>query len=151
MGRGLVGPGRRAVGEHPAGGITGEEIASRDEAALAYPGSVLIHEQVWGEGEHHGHDGMETSASITRWRRVEADPDAILDWYRDRLVARGWTYGGRSQSGDMYDYIRNDRRENYSIVIRQRELWMQPWMWPPPGAFDEPGTNYDIEYSAHSR
>lgn len=120
-----------------------EEMAARPEAQLEYPGSMLVWERGWDEGE--GLNDFDKSAAITRWRKVDAAPEAIQAWYREQLEARGWTRGVSSEDGIMDTYRRgpeDDPQQTFFVIIRRPGFGM----WEPPGGFDSTATTYEIDY-----
>src|SRR4051794_30634824 len=131
--------------------VTKKEMALRPEAELAYPGSVLVWEKGWDEGEGHGFDDMDKSAAITRWRKVGADPEAIHAWYGQQLEGLGWSRGESSQDETMDTYRRGSEDEptweTFFVIIRQPGFGM----WEPPGGFDPAATTYEIDYRQYPR
>jgi hypothetical protein len=71
-------------------GVSKEELAAREEASLAFPGSALLEESGHDEGEGWGFDNMALTAMLRRRYATEAEPSAVVDWFNAKLSARGW-------------------------------------------------------------
>ena len=126
-----------------ARGITGAQMAAREEATLRYPGSDLVFEDAYDEGQGHGFDNLDRSALISRWWRTDAEPRAVFDWFRHELTSRGWKEQGDSIS-ELAFFHRE--RASFAAVIRRHE-W---FAWWPPGTPDGPGAFYEVHYSDRS-
>jgi hypothetical protein len=70
--------------------VSKEELAAREEASLAFPGSALIEEKGYNEGEGWVFDGMALTAMLNRRYATDAEDSAVVDWFNDELSARGW-------------------------------------------------------------
>jgi hypothetical protein len=71
-------------------GVSKEELAAREEASLAFPGSALLEEKGYNEGEGWGFDGMALTAMLTRRYATDAEDTVVVDWFNTELSARGW-------------------------------------------------------------
>jgi hypothetical protein len=71
-------------------GVSKAELAGREEALLAFPGSVLLEESGHNEGDGWGFDGMALTAMLNRRYATDAEPTVVADWFRTELSARGW-------------------------------------------------------------
>jgi hypothetical protein len=120
---------------------------------LSLPGSRLVWEEGFDEGQQHGHDGWDTSAMIHRRWSVATAPEDVLRWYRRELVGLGWTYGCRDQTRVMESYVREDeaQRDVLHVIVRGRAVDRPFWMWWPPGTDDDPNLHYEVQFSATSR
>jgi hypothetical protein len=128
--------------------IPHQDLAT-SEAWNHYPGSVRVWSEAYDEGEGHGFDGHDLSACIREYRRVEADPDEIVDWYGQQLLPRGWHESegfGPETTGGVWKREGPRWYEVFWVIIR-RPARVE---WPPPGGWDGPGTVFDVMYQAAS-
>jgi hypothetical protein len=70
-------------------GVFKEELAAREEASLAFPGSALLEESGHDEGEGWGFDNMALTAMLKRRYATDAEPSVVVDWFNAKLSARG--------------------------------------------------------------
>jgi hypothetical protein len=139
------------------------DLGGREEANMAYPGSRLVLEDGADEGDGWGFDLWQKSAMIQRRWSVNADPEAVLEWYRAELVGRGWTLGPKHRpieadrqaleargipAGklDADFYFRGAEQLVVRVFGRAAEapFWMG---WPPGGDDDDDGMHYVITLS----
>jgi hypothetical protein len=122
--------------------VTADQIRSSDEWPAMYPGAEVLYEQNADEGEGAGFDNLDLGAHAWTFYRVEATWEQIVDFYRERLTARGWAR--RTDAGGPYwtdqRWISADR-PGQSIALIHRPP--QPWdLWP----FEPGATVFDIYY-----
>jgi hypothetical protein len=64
------------------------ELAARLDASLVFPGSELLEERGYDEGDGWGFDGIMQRPMVTRRYATGASPDVVKDWYGSQLTAR---------------------------------------------------------------
>ena len=70
--------------------LTWRELAEREEGRLQYPGSRLLDQSGFNEGDGWGFDRLLKSAMLQRRWAADAETDHVLEWYLEQLTARGW-------------------------------------------------------------
>lgn len=80
--------------------VTAAGIRAGDDWPEHYPGATVLYEQDANEGEGAGFDNLDLGAHAWTFYRVDATWEAIVDFYRERLTARGWQR--RSDAGGPY-------------------------------------------------
>ena len=118
----------------PSGAITYQQVLSRAEAHLYYPGSHVA--------ESHGDDAVQTVLEGNRPAFVqtylvvsEATRQQVDEWYRTKLTASGWRVDSRTDFG--VGYVRGTR-EAFDIGFPRVAPGDVPW--------DGKGTLYVIGY-----
>lgn len=96
--------------------ITQQELLSRPEAQLAFPGSVLLYQQGADEGEGCGFDNLDPSAMVDLWRRTPAAEAEILVWFATRLDALGWIEPHPPDGGPTRTFSQGSGSLTLSIV-----------------------------------
>jgi hypothetical protein len=123
--------------------VTAAGIRASDDWPVTYPDAEVVYEQDADEGEGAGFDNLDLGASAWTFYRVDASWEAIVDFYRERLTARGWQRrsdaGGPYWSGQRWT---SADRPGHSIALTHRPP--QPWdSWP----FERgDGTLFDLLY-----
>jgi hypothetical protein len=123
--------------------ITAAQIRATDDWPPTYPGAEAVYQQDTGEGEGVGFDNLDLGAHAWTFYRVDATWEAIVDFHREHLTARGWQR--RSEAGGPYwtnqRWISTER-PGHSIALINRPP--QPWdSWP----FERGnGTLFDVYY-----
>lgn len=87
-------------------GVSKEAPAAREEASLAFPGSALLEEKGYDEGEGWGFDGMALTAMLTRRYATDAEDAVVVEWFNAELSARGWRPALTRPDHDYYSYKR---------------------------------------------
>ena len=129
--------------------LSWRDLAAREEAALAFPGSRLVDERGYDEGEGWGFDDLQKSAMLQREYLVDADGDDVHDWFRTQLAARGWELG--TSHNLKRDRIGADfhARGSESLILRvigREDDRPASSMWPRH-LRGEKGLLYDITFS----
>ena len=70
--------------------LTWRELAEQEEGRLQYPGSRLLDQSGFNEGDGWGFDRLLKSAMLERRWAADAETDQVLEWYLEQLTARGW-------------------------------------------------------------
>jgi hypothetical protein len=73
--------------------ISWQSLAASEVAQLSFPGSTLTDETHRDEGEGWGFDNTQLDAMLYRHWAVVAEPDDVMRWFREELIAKGWTAG----------------------------------------------------------
>jgi hypothetical protein len=116
----------------PSGNITYQQLLSRPESHLYYPGAKAIESH--GDGVRQGLPNFPAFVqtylvvSDVTWQQVD-------DWYRTKLTASGWRSDLKIDFGASY--VRGDR-EDFTIGF--------PRIAPPGVPWDGKGTLYNIHY-----
>jgi hypothetical protein len=87
-------------------GVSKEELAAREEASLAFPGSTLLEEKGYNEGEGWGFDDMALTAMLTRRYATDAQDTVVVEWFKAELSDRGWRPALTRPDRDYYSYQR---------------------------------------------
>jgi hypothetical protein len=131
--------------------LSWRDLAAREEATLAFPGSRLIDEEQeqHDEGEGWGFDNVQKAAMLHRGYVVDADGDEVQDWFRTELEALGWTFNdGYKRTPDMLgfdSYSLGSARFSVRVFGHQPD---RPWWSYWPSALDgATGLFYDITFS----
>lgn len=127
-----------------------EDLAKREEASLCFPGSRLVQEEGYDEGEGWGFDRIQKGAMLQRRWSVDADSEEVRNWFRERLEERGWKLGTSDAWGDAHpigaDFY--DRRAEGLVVRVMGRAQNRPWwMFWPPGEQTDPRLHYDVTLS----
>jgi len=82
--------------------LSWRDLATREEAGLAFPGSRLVEEGGYDEGEGWFDPSVLKGAGLYRGYLSDADGNEVHEWFRTQLANRGWEVVARppSSSGD---------------------------------------------------
>ncbi len=100
------------------------ELAARLDASLVLPGSELLEERGYDEGDGWGFDGIMQTPMVTRRYATEASPDVVKDWFGSQLTANGWRRTLTRSKLDIYE------RGTEKFTLR---LWGKPKRLSPTG------------------
>ncbi|MEO8291952.1 MAG: hypothetical protein ABI635_02335 [Actinomycetota bacterium] len=106
-------------------------------------GTELLWEDGADEGTPHGYDLLDRGAFVRGYLTAPADWATIVDFYRQRLGRLGWTE--RSATTGSTAMVTFDGRPGESVSVIERP--QRPHMWAPPGAYERPGTVYEVYVS----
>jgi hypothetical protein len=109
-------------------GVSKEELAAREEASLAFPGSALLEESGHDEGEGWGFDNMALTAMLNRRYATDADDAAIVEWFSAELSARGWRPALTKPNLHIF------KRGSEVLALR---LWGKPQRQLPNGSWED--------------
>jgi hypothetical protein len=130
--------------------LSWKDLAAREEAGLAFPGSRLVQEMQYDEGEGWGFDNVQKTAMLQRTFTVDADADDVQDWYRTQLALRGWEVKGGHEwtpetlGADFYALGSAHLTVRVSGREADRPWWTKYW---PKILRDAKGLLYDITLS----
>ena len=130
-------------------GVTWESIAASEAADLRFPGSTLEEEEHHDEGEGWGFDNTQLSAMLLRRWAVFAEPDEVMNWFREQLTARGWTAGQSHPFKPERSAFSEFSRENAHLMLRvfgtgATRAWWTYWR----KAWNDGRLYYDITLTA---
>jgi hypothetical protein len=122
---------------------TEAELRALPEWTERPPGTVVLSADGADEGVPHGFDNLETSAYASDYNRATSSWAAIASWYQDHLARLGWVGSPVGPGGDALIFRNADGHELW-LIPRPRAYGM----WSPPGAYDVPGTVFQVLYKA---
>jgi hypothetical protein len=121
------------------------EIANRDAGRLRFPGSILVWEHGFDEGQPHGFDNLDrVTTEFTRWWRTTGAYREVIEWFAEQLVRLGWKVNPppMSTEGNTFTRFSNAEWETFFLVIKRRGYGL----WWPPGLDEGTDTVYDTTY-----
>lgn len=119
----------------PTGVVTYQQVLSRPEAHLYYPGAHAVESH--GEGEIQSLLEGNRPAYVQTYLVVsDATQKQVGDWYRAQLTASGW-HSDSATEGASISYAR-DTRESFTIWFFKSAPTGIPW--------DGKGTLFSIGY-----
>jgi hypothetical protein len=132
-------------------GITWKALAATEEGGLTFPGSALLEEEHYDEGEGWGFDAVQLSAMLNRRYAVEADPDEVMAWFDEQLRQRGWQpRGGMNfKPGDMGHAFYSREASHFTLRVFGR-AGDRPWWTFWRRSWSGPELHYDITLSEAS-
>jgi hypothetical protein len=133
--------------------LTWRELAEREEGRLQYPGSRLLDQSGFNEGDGWGFDRLLKSAMLQRRWAADAEADQVMEWFLEQLTARGWElHSNRRASEEMPLAAAFYRRGSagFVVVVLGRAADRPASMsWPPKWLADE-GLQYDVSFNDSS-
>jgi hypothetical protein len=121
------------------------DLAKREEAGLAYPGSRLVEEGGYSEGEGWFDPSVLTGAGAYRGYVVDAELSEVHEWFRSELAARGWgreVRPHRNPGDDSQSYVRGSEKIAVRVLGHSSEF-PPGEHWLPPLKREE-GLYYDV-------
>src|SRR5262245_15034805 len=125
--------------------LSWRDLATREEAGLAFPGSRLVEEGGYDEGEGWFDPSVLKGAGLYRGYLSDADGNEVHEWFRTQLANRGWEVVARppSSSGDD-DAFYARGSERFAVRVLGHDSDFAPGThWLPP-LRSEKGLYYDI-------
>ena len=125
--------------------LSWRDLATREESELAFPGSRLVEEKGYDEGEGWFDPSVLKGAGLYRGYLVDADGNEVLEWFRTQLANRGWEAVARplrNRRDDDAFYARGPER--FAVRVLGRDSDFPPGThWLPP-LRSQKGLYYDI-------
>jgi hypothetical protein len=119
---------------------TAAELRSGPGFTRHPPQTTVLSTEGADAGEPHGFDQLETAAFASEYDRCAATWPEIEAWYRAHLGTLGWPEPALVASGEGLLFKREG--EQIWVIVRPRRYGM----WAPTGAYDVPGTVFQIMY-----
>jgi hypothetical protein len=121
----LIGLGAYALLGRSAAPSSADALRAMPEASLIYPGSEVI--TSGGRNAANGIDGR-VSAEAWQFLGVNADPEAIQEFYATELAARGWavdthTSSGLLATGELTVVAWSKQAVIFRLGIRDPDSW----------------------------